>query len=109
MIGGTGKPQGLEKGYYAKPTIFADVENDMTISKEEIFGPVLSMITYKNIDDAVAIANDMALGEDGTVTLSIGTPDIGGSRASMALMVSETLGIPYEDVRVNVVETGSLQ
>ena len=50
----------------------------------------------------------MALGEDGTVTLSIGTPDIGGSRASMALMVAETLGIPYEDVRVNVVETGSL-
>ena len=50
----------------------------------------------------------MALGEDGTVTLSIGTPDIGGSRASIALMVSETLGIPYEDVRVNVVETGSL-
>ncbi len=50
----------------------------------------------------------MALGEDGTVTLSVGTPDIGGSRASMALMVSETLGIPYEDVRVNVVETGSL-
>ena len=50
----------------------------------------------------------MALGEDGTVTLSIGTPDIGGSRASMALMVSETLGIPYEDFRVNVVETGSL-
>ncbi len=50
----------------------------------------------------------MALGEDGTVTLSIGTPDIGGSRAAMALMVSETLGIPYEDVRVNVVETGSL-
>ena len=50
----------------------------------------------------------MALGEDGTVTLSIGTPDIGGSRASMALMVSETLGIPYEDVRVNVVGTVSL-
>ena len=50
----------------------------------------------------------MALGEDGTVTLSVGTPDIGGSRASIALMVSETLGIPYEDVRVNVVETGSL-
>jgi aldehyde dehydrogenase (NAD+) len=62
LIGGTGKPQGLEKGYYAKPTIFADVENDMTISKEEIFGPVLSMITYKNIDDAVAIANDTEYG-----------------------------------------------
>jgi aldehyde dehydrogenase (NAD+) len=62
LIGGTGKPQGLEKGYYAKPTIFADVENDMTISKEEIFGPVLSMITYENIDDAVAIANDTEYG-----------------------------------------------
>jgi len=57
LIGGTGKPDGLEKGYYAKPTVFADVKNDMAISKEEIFGPVLSMLTYKNIDDAVAIAN----------------------------------------------------
>ena len=50
----------------------------------------------------------MALGEDGTVTVSAGTPDIGGSRASVALMVAETLGIPYEDVRVNIVETGAL-
>jgi CO/xanthine dehydrogenase Mo-binding subunit len=48
------------------------------------------------------------LGEDGTVTVSIGTPDIGGSRASIALMVAETLGIAYDDVRVNVVETGAL-
>ncbi|NCX28914.1 MAG: aldehyde dehydrogenase family protein, partial [Rhodobacterales bacterium] len=58
LIGGTGKPDGLEKGYYAKPTVFAEVKNNMTIAKEEIFGPVLSMITYENIDDAVAIAND---------------------------------------------------
>ena len=62
LIGGTGKPDGLEKGYYAKPTVFADVKNDMAISKEEIFGPVLSMLTYKNIDDAVAIANDTEYG-----------------------------------------------
>ena len=50
----------------------------------------------------------MAIGEDGTVQVSVGTPDIGGSRASIGLMVAETLGIPYEDVRVNVVETGAL-
>lgn len=50
----------------------------------------------------------MAISEDGTAQVSIGTPDIGGSRASIALMVAETLGIPYEDVRVNVVETGAL-
>ncbi|CUH77510.1 xanthine dehydrogenase family protein molybdopterin-binding subunit [Tropicibacter naphthalenivorans] len=50
----------------------------------------------------------MAIGEDGTAQVSVGTPDIGGSRASVALMVAETLGIPYEDVRVNVVETGAL-
>ena len=49
-----------------------------------------------------------ALGEDGSVTVSVGTPDIGGSRASMALMAAEALGIPYENVRVNVVDTGSL-
>ena len=62
LIGGTGKPDGLEKGYYAKPTVFGNVENDMAISKEEIFGPVLSMLTYDNIDDAVAIANDTEYG-----------------------------------------------
>jgi len=50
----------------------------------------------------------MAIGEDGTAQVSVGTPDIGGSRASIGLMVAETLGIPYEDVRVNVVETGAL-
>ena len=62
LTGGTGKPDGLEKGYYAKPTVFGNVENDMAISKEEIFGPVLSMLTYENIDDAVAIANDTEYG-----------------------------------------------
>ena len=62
LIGGTGKPDGLEKGYYAKPTVFGNVENDMSISKEEIFGPVISMLTYENIDDAVAIANDTEYG-----------------------------------------------
>ena len=62
LIGGTGKPDGLKKGYFAKPTVFGDVKNDMTISKEEIFGPVLSILTYEDIDDAVAIANDTEYG-----------------------------------------------
>ena len=62
LIGGTGKPDGLEKGYYAKPTVFGNVKNFFAISKEEIFGPVLSMLTYENIDDAVAIANDTEYG-----------------------------------------------
>ena len=62
LIGGPGKPDGLNRGYYVKPTIFGDVKNDMTIAREEIFGPVLSMITYDDIDDAVAIANDTDYG-----------------------------------------------
>ncbi len=62
VAGGTGKPEGLEKGYYVKPTVFANVTNDMTIAREEIFGPVLSMIAYADEDDAVAIANDTPYG-----------------------------------------------
>ena len=62
LTGGAGKPDGLDRGYYAKPTVFGDVKNDMTIAREEIFGPVLSMIAYDDIDDAVAIANDTDYG-----------------------------------------------
>jgi aldehyde dehydrogenase (NAD+) len=62
VAGGPGKPAGLSQGYYAKPTVFGDVKNDMTIAKEEIFGPVLSIIAYENIDDAVTIANDTEYG-----------------------------------------------
>lgn len=60
--GGIGKPEGLTSGYYVKPTVFANVTNDMTIAREEIFGPVLSIIAYDNEDDAVAIANDTPYG-----------------------------------------------
>ena len=62
LAGGLGRPEGLEIGYYVKPTIFADVANDMTIAREEIFGPVLCIIGYKDIEDAVAIANDTLYG-----------------------------------------------
>ncbi len=62
IAGGPGKPEGLEQGYYVKPTIFANVRNNMTIAREEIFGPVLSILPYKDEDDAVAIANDTPYG-----------------------------------------------
>ena len=67
IAGGPGKPEGLETGYYVKPTVFANVSNDMTIAREEIFGPVLSIIPYKDEDEAVAIANDTPYGLSGYV------------------------------------------
>ena len=67
VAGGIGRPGGLEKGYYVKPTVFADVTNDMTIAREEIFGPVLVIIGYDDIDDAVTIANDTEYGLAGFV------------------------------------------
>lgn len=60
--GGPGRPEGLERGYYVKPTVFGKVSNDMTIAREEIFGPVLCVIPYQDLDEAVAIANDTEYG-----------------------------------------------
>ena len=62
VTGGAGKPADLEKGYYVKPTVFADVRNDMTIAREEIFGPVLSIIGYDDVEEAIRIANDTPYG-----------------------------------------------
>ena len=62
VAGGVGKPEGLETGYYVKPTVFADVTNDMTIAREEIFGPVLTMLAYDGEDAAIEIANDTVYG-----------------------------------------------
>jgi aldehyde dehydrogenase (NAD+) len=67
VIGGPGKPEGLETGYYVKPTIFRDVSNDMTIAREEIFGPVLCMIPYSSLNEAIAMANDTDFGLSGYV------------------------------------------
>ena len=66
--GGTGRPEGLERGWYARPTVFANVSNDMTIAREEIFGPVLSIIPFDDEDEAVAIANDTPYGLSGYVS-----------------------------------------
>jgi aldehyde dehydrogenase (NAD+) len=62
VIGGSGRPDGLTKGYFVKPTIFSNVRNDMTIAREEIFGPVLCILPYENEDQAVQIANDTPYG-----------------------------------------------
>lgn len=62
ICGGTGRPNGLSKGYFVKPTVFAGVTNDMAVAREEIFGPVLSILPYKDEDEAVCIANDTVFG-----------------------------------------------
>jgi aldehyde dehydrogenase (NAD+) len=62
LVGGEGRPEGLDAGFFVKPTVFVDVKNDMTIAQEEIFGPVLSVIAYDTEDDAIRIANDSRYG-----------------------------------------------
>ncbi|MBP0902218.1 aldehyde dehydrogenase family protein [Mariniflexile gromovii] len=62
LIGGEGKPKGNTKGYFVKPTAFANVTSDMVIAKEEIFGPVLSILTYRTEEEAISIANDTVFG-----------------------------------------------
>jgi len=69
--GGMGRPDGLNRGFYVKPTVIADVTNDMTIAQEEVFGPVLSIMKFDTIDEAIAIANDTPYG----LTNYVQTPD----------------------------------
>ncbi|MEC7206608.1 MAG: aldehyde dehydrogenase family protein, partial [Pseudomonadota bacterium] len=73
LAGGLGKPEGMDKGWFVKPTIFSDVSNDMRIAQEEIFGPVLVIIPFENESDAVAIANDTPYGL--AAYLQTGDPD----------------------------------
>ncbi len=67
ITGGTGRPENLKRGYYVKPTVFANVTNTMTIAREEIFGPVLSILGYSSVEQAVEIANDTEYGLSGYV------------------------------------------
>ena len=67
VIGGPGRPEGLDKGYYVKPTVFANVKNDMSIAREEIFGPVLSILGYDTLDEAIEIGNETEYGLAGYV------------------------------------------
>jgi aldehyde dehydrogenase (NAD+) len=68
VTGGRGRPDGVETGYYVRPTVFANVRNDMRIAREEIFGPVLSLIPYETEDEAIRIANDSDYGLAGMVS-----------------------------------------
>ena len=73
VTGGPGRPEGLKKGYFVRPTVFANVRNDMTIAREEIFGPVLCILKYKDEEDAIRQANDTVYGLSGYV--QSGSPD----------------------------------
>lgn len=75
--GGSGRPEGIGAGYYVRPTVFSHVRNDMRIAREEIFGPVLSIIGYRDVEDAVRIANDTPFG----LAAYIQGRDIGRARA----------------------------
>lgn len=67
VTGGTGMPDGIERGWYVKPTLFDRADNTMVIAREEIFGPVLTVISYSDVDDAIAVANDSEYGLAGSV------------------------------------------
>jgi aldehyde dehydrogenase (NAD+) len=67
VAGGPGRPEGIDKGYFIKPTVFSGVNNDMTIAREEIFGPVLAMIPYETEEEAIRVANDTPYGLAGYV------------------------------------------
>jgi aldehyde dehydrogenase (NAD+) len=84
VTGGVGRPDGLETGYYVRPTVFRDVTNDMSIAREEIFGPVLCLIPYDSEDDAIAIANDTVYG---LATYLCGTDKESLSRAARKIRV----------------------
>ncbi|MFD1910741.1 aldehyde dehydrogenase family protein [Halodurantibacterium flavum] len=86
VAGGLGKPEGLEAGHFAKPTVFADVTNSMTIAREEIFGPVMSVIAYDTVEEAIQIANDSPFGLAGYVT---------GSDPAAAHAVAEKIRAGY--------------
>ena len=62
IAGGEGRPRGIDRGWFVQPTVFADVRNDMDIAREEIFGPVLSVLPVDSEDEAVAVANDSPYG-----------------------------------------------
>jgi aldehyde dehydrogenase (NAD+) len=76
VTGGLGRPDGLNRGYYVRPTIFANVTNDMTIAREEIFGPVLTILPYETEADAIKMANDTPYGLSGYVQ----SPDLNRAR-----------------------------
>jgi aldehyde dehydrogenase (NAD+) len=91
LCGGLGRPQGLERGFYVRPTIFSDVHSQMRIAQEEIFGPVLSIIAYDSVDEAVEIANDTVYG----LGAHVQGHDLAAARAVAARIRSGQVHINY--------------
>lgn len=91
VTAGGGRPSQLDKGWFVEPTVFADVDNSFTVAREEIFGPVLSLIPYTDVDEAVRIANDSAYGLGGTIW----TSDPGRAVEVARRVESGTIGINH--------------
>jgi len=91
VTGGLGRPDGLNRGYYVRPTVFGNVTPDMTIAREEIFGPVLSIISYDNEEDAIRIANDTVYG----LAAYIQSTDIQRARRVAARMRAGSVYLNY--------------
>jgi aldehyde dehydrogenase (NAD+) len=91
VAGGPGRPPGLNRGYYVRPTVFGDVKPGMTIEREEVFGPVLAVIGYRNEDEAVRIANDTPYG----LAVYVSSADIGHARAVAARLRAGTVNLNY--------------
>ena len=95
LVGGTDRPEGLEKGFFVKPTLFVDVDNSMTIAQEEIFGPVLVVIPYDDEEDAIRIANDSPYGLAGNVMSGSLERSLAVARRLRAGVVGLNGGAPY--------------
>jgi aldehyde dehydrogenase (NAD+) len=91
LVGGTGRPAGLEIGYYVRPTIFANVTRSMAIAREEIFGPVLSIMTYRSVDEAVDMANDTVYG----LAAYVSSSDLEAARSVAGRLRAGTVSLNY--------------
>jgi aldehyde dehydrogenase (NAD+) len=91
VAGGLGRPPGLNRGYYVRPTVFGDVKPGMTIEREEVFGPVLAVMGYRDEDEAVRIANDTVYG----LAAYVSSADIGHARAVAARLRAGTVNLNY--------------
>ena len=95
LVGGTEPPEGLDTGFYVRPTLFVDVDNAMTVAREEIFGPVLTVIPYEDEEDAVRIANDSAYGLAGNVMAGSLERGLALARRLRAGVIGVNGGVPY--------------
>jgi aldehyde dehydrogenase (NAD+) len=93
VTGGLGRPEGLNRGYYVKPTIFGNVKHEMTISREEIFGPVLSILPYDTEEEAITKANDTVYG----LAAYVASTNLDHAREVAAQLRAGTVNINYPD------------